>query len=93
MADGRFVMSPAIAIEKAEQMIAMGRQLEDLFNTVTKKIQEIDNASTGTYQGDNKPAQLRTELESFRGTFENAVDQIVKSATDIKVMAAVKENE
>ena len=59
----------------------------------TKKIQEIDNTSTGTYQGDRKPAELRARLESFRGTFENAVDQIIKSATDIKVMATVKENE
>ena len=37
MADGRFVMSPAVARDKAEQMIAMGRQLGDLFDTVTKK--------------------------------------------------------
>ena len=93
MADGRFVMSPADARDKAEQMIAMGRQLGDLFDTVTKKIQEIDNTSTGTYQGDRKPAELRAQLESFRGTFERAVDQIIKSATDIKVMATVKENE
>lgn len=93
MADGRFVMSPAVAKDKAEQMIAMGRQLEELFNTVTKKIQEIDNTSTGTYQGDRKPAELRAQLESFRGTFERAVEQIIKSATDIKIMATVKENE
>jgi len=93
MADGRFVMSPAVAKDKAEQMIAMGRQLEELFNTVTKKIQEIDNTSTGIYQGDRKPAELRAELESFRGTFERAVAQIIKSATDIKIMATVKENE
>lgn len=93
MADGKFSMSPSVAREKADQMIETGRQLETLFNTVTKKIQEIDNAETGTYQGDRKPAELRAQLESFRGTFEKAVEQIIKSATDIKVMATIKENE
>ena len=93
MADGKFSMSPAAAREKANLMIELGRQLDTLFNTVTKKIQEIDNVETGTYQGNKKPAELRAELESFRGTFEKAVEQIMKTATDIKVMATVKENE
>ena len=93
MADGRFSMSPMVARDKADQMMAMGRQLDELFNTVTKKIQEIDSRETGTYQGDKKPAELRAQLESFRGTFERAVEQIMKSAMDIKVMATVKENE
>ena len=77
MADGRLVMSLDDARAKAGEMIRIASDLETLLNTVSKKMQEIDNVETGTYQGNRKPAELRAELDSFRSMFNLAHEQIV----------------
>lgn len=93
MADGRLVMNPAEARAKASEMKNIANELETLLNTVSRKMQEIDNTETGIYQGNRRPAQLRAELDSFRATFNLAHEQIVKSANDIITIANTAEAE
>lgn len=93
MQDGGNIISPAIAKDNAQQMIRIADTLKDLLNNVSKKIDEINNEQTGLYQGNRKPAQLKEELNAFRGLFENTYGQITKSASDIINIANTMENE
>ena len=85
MADGNLVIRPDEARSKAQEMV----------NTVSAKMQEIDNVETGVYQNENassRPAELRAQLDEFRGIFNRAYEQIRKSADDIvKISYRVEE--
>ena len=93
MSNGVVVISPVEAVRKAGEMKSLAKNLEDLLNNVSSKINEIDNVETGTYQGARKPAELRAELDSFRDMFSLAYEQIVKSADDIIALADISENQ
>ena len=93
MANGITVMNPAEARAKAAEMKKIAGELEALLNDVSMKINEIDNTETGTYQGSKKPAELRAELNEFRGMFVRVYEQIDKSAKNIIEIANTKENE
>lgn len=93
MANGISVMNTAEARAKASEMKTIAHDLESLLNDVSKKIEEIDNVDTGIYQGNNKPAELRAELDSFRQVFNLAYDQIIKSADDITLIANTMDQE
>lgn len=93
MADGKILMNPGEARVRANEMIKIASDLENLLNDVKQKMQEIDNVDTGVYQGDKKPAELRAELDSFSSMFNLAHEQIVKSANDIIVIANTMEAE
>ena len=91
--NGVVVISPQEAIRKAGEMKTLAGQLEELLNTVSKRIDEFNSVEAGMYQGDNKPAQLKEELSNFRTTFNLAYEQIIKSADDIIALAHVSENQ
>jgi hypothetical protein len=93
MQNGVVVISPQEAIRKAGEMKTLAGQIEELLNTVSKRISEVDNVDTGMYQGRKKPAELRAELDSFRDVFNLAYEQIIKSADDIVTLANVSENQ
>jgi hypothetical protein len=93
MADGKFLMNPGEARVRANEMTKIASELEMLLNDISRKMAEIDNVDTGVYQGDKKPAELRAELDQFRGMFNLAHEQIVKSANDIIRIANTMENE
>ena len=85
MADGNLVIRPDEARSKAQEMV----------NIASAKMQEIDNVETGVYQNENassRPAELRAQLDEFRGIFNRAYEQIRKSADDIvKISYRVEE--
>lgn len=91
--NGVVVISPQEAIRRAGEMKNLAGQIEELLNTVSKRIDEVDNVETGMYQGNKKPAQLKEELGQFRQTFNLAYEQIIKSADDIITLANVSENQ
>lgn len=93
MADGRMVVNPAEARAKAERMIKIANELENLLNNVSKEIEKIDNTDTGIYQGNRKPAELRAELDEFRSMFKLTYGQVIKSANDIIAIANTMEME
>lgn len=93
MADGILVMSPEEARSKAIEMKNIATQLDELFNNVYTKIKEIDNVETGTYQGNNKPAQLRAQLEDFRKDFVLAYEQVIAFSDGIMTTANVSEQQ
>lgn len=91
MADGILKLSPAEARAKAQEMKKIADEMQTLLNEVSKRMEEIDNVETGMYQGDNRPAQLRAELDEFRAIFNKAYEQITKSSNDIVAIANVSE--
>jgi hypothetical protein len=91
MADGILKLSPAEARAKAQEMKKIADEMQTLLNEVSKRMEEVDNVETGMYQGDNRPAQLRAELDDFRAIFNNAYEQITKSSNDIIAIANVSE--
>ena len=93
MADGILKLTPAEARLKAQEMNKLADEIRELLDEVSKRMDEIDNVETGTYQGDNRPAQLRAELEEFKGIFSNAYEQINKSSGDIISVANRSEAE
>ena len=93
MADGNIKLSPAAARGKAAEMKKIAGEVEDLLNKVSKKMEEIDSIEHGVYQGDNRPAQLRGELDNFRAMFNLAHEQIVKFADNVIETANKAENE
>lgn len=93
MADGIAVINPAEARAKASEMVKISQELEELLNMVSKSMEEINNEDTGIYQGSNRPAELRAELDDFRSVFNKTYEQIVKSADNIIAMANTMEAE
>lgn len=93
MADGILKLSPAEARAKAQEMKKIADEMQTLLNEVSKRMEEVDNVETGMYQGDNRPAQLRAELDEFRAIFNNAYEQITKSSNDIISIANVSESQ
>lgn len=93
MADGKLVMTPADARARANEMKTIANNLDTLLRDVKAKMEEVDDEGTGMYQGNKKPAQLRTELNAFSATFYQAYDQIIKSADDIILIATTAEAE
>lgn len=93
MADGILKLSPAEARAKAQEMKKIADEMQTLLNEVSKRMEEVDNVETGMYQGDNRPAQLRAELDEFRAIFNNAYEQITKSSNDIIAIANVSESQ
>lgn len=93
MADGRLEMNLAEATAKANEMVRISTEIENLLDDVSRKMQEINDENTGTYQGSKKPAELRAELDKFKGTFSKINEQIVKSSKDINAIAFTAENE
>lgn len=91
MADGILKLSPAEARAKAQEMKKIADEMQTLLNEVSARMEEVDNVETGMYQGDNRPAQLRAELDDFRAIFNNAYEQITKSSNDIIAIANVSE--
>lgn len=91
MADGILKLSPAEARAKAQEMKKIADEMQTLLNEVSVRMEEIDDVETGMYQGDNRPAQLRAELDDFRAIFNNAYEQITKSSNDIITIANVSE--
>ncbi|MGN1371615.1 MAG: hypothetical protein ACI4XM_05020 [Candidatus Coprovivens sp.] len=91
MADGILKLSPAEARAKAQEMKKIADEMQTLLEDVSKRMEEVDNVETGMYQGDNRPAQLRAELDEFRSIFNNAYEQITKSSNDIIAIANVSE--
>ena len=87
--NGVVVISPQEAIRKAGEMKSIAGQIEDLLNTVSKRIDEVNSVEAGMYQGDN----TKEELIAFRSTFNLAYEQIIKSAEDIVALAHVSENQ
>lgn len=87
MADGILKLNPAEARAKASEMKTIANEMQTLLEEVSKRMEEVDNVETGMYQGDNRPAQLRAELNDFRAIFNNAYEQITKSADDIILIA------
>ena len=79
MADGKLVMTPADARARANEMKTIANNLDTLLRDVN--------------QGNKKPAQLRTELNTFSATFYQAYEQIIKSADDIILIANTAEAE
>ena len=53
MADGNLVIRPEEARSRAQEMVKIAADLEDLLNTVSAKMEEIDNQETGIYQNEN----------------------------------------
>ena len=82
MADGILKLSPAEARAKAQEMKKIADEMQTLLNEVSKRMEEVDNVETGMYQGDNRPAQLRAELDDFRSIFNNAYEKITKFLGD-----------
>lgn len=91
--NGIVVISPEEAVRKAGEMKSLAGQIEELLNTVSQRIDEVDNVETGMYQGRKKPAELKRELNGFRNIFNLAYDQIIKSADDIITLANTSENQ
>ena len=46
MADGKFLMNPAEARVRANEMIKIASELEDLLNNISRAMEEIDNVDT-----------------------------------------------
>ncbi len=76
MADGVSKIEINEATNKAEQMKKLADSIETLLADVDTKMQEINDEETGTYQGQNRPSELRQELDTFRSTFYKFHDQI-----------------
>ncbi len=93
MADGTLKISPSEARAKAEGLRKTASDLEDLLNKVSTKMEEINSVEEGVYQGDNRPAQLKAELDEFRTMFDAAHEQIVKFSNYIDDVANRAENE
>ena len=93
MANGVIVISPAEAINKAEEKKKVAGNIEDLLNETKAKFGDINNLETGTYQGARKPAELKEELDTFSDFFHLAYEQICKSADDIKKIANISEQQ
>lgn len=93
MADGRMIVNPAEARDKATRMKTIADELETLLNNVSREIEKIDNVDTGVYQGNRKPAELRAELDQFRSMFKLTYGQVIKSANDIIAIANTMEAE
>ena len=93
MADGSLKITPAEARVKAAELKSISSDIEMLLNEVSTKMEEIDSVEHGVYQGDNRPAQLRSELDSFRAMFGKAHEQIIKYANEINNIATTAENE
>lgn len=87
MADGNLVLRPEEAKQKAHEMVKIAGEVEQLLNDVKREMEKIDNEETGIYQGDNRPAQLRAQLDEISSLFHNTYDQIQKSADDIVKIA------
>ncbi len=83
MADGVAKIEPNEAKNKAQQMKALAANIEALLNDVDAKMQEINDEEVGTYQGQNKPSELRHELDNFRATFYKFNEQINLFANDV----------
>ena len=92
MVTGEARLRPDEARAKARRMKEIANRLEEIMNNASKEIDKIDNVDTGIYQGNKNPAQLREELNSFRGKFNLTYGQITKSADDIISIANTKEN-
>jgi uncharacterized protein YukE len=92
MSDGKLRMNPAEARSKAQYMIQIASQIEELLNSASKKMNEIGSLDAGVYHS-MKAQQLRAELNSFAHTFHSVHEQIVKSAQDIITIADIKERE
>lgn len=88
---GQLKLTPAEARAKAQEMKKIADEMQTLLNEVSKRMEEIDNVETGMYQGDNRPAQLRAELDDFRAIFNRAYEQITKSSNDIIAITNVSE--
>jgi uncharacterized protein YukE len=88
---GQLKLTPAEARAKAQEMKKIADEMQTLVNEVSKRMEEIDNVETGMYQGDNRPAQLRAELDDFRAIFNKAYEQITKSSNDIIAITNVSE--
>lgn len=93
MADGIAVINPGEARAKASEMVKISQELETLLNEVSRSMEEINNEDTGLYQGSNRPAELRAQLDEFRAVFNKTYEQIVKSADNIIAMANTMEAE
>jgi uncharacterized coiled-coil DUF342 family protein len=93
MADGSLKITPAEARARADELKKISSEIEMLLNEVSTKMEEIDSVEHGVYQGDNRPAQLRGELDSFRAMFNKAHEQIDKYANDILKVTTTAENE
>ena len=76
MADGVSKIEINEATNKAEQMKKLADSIETLLADVDTKMQEINDEETGTYQGQNRPSELRQELDTFRSTFYKFHEQI-----------------
>lgn len=83
MADGNLVIRPEEAKQKAREMVKIASEVEELLNDVKKEMEKIDNEETGIYQGDNRPAQLRAQLDEISSLFHRTYEQIEKSSEDI----------
>lgn len=87
MADGILVMNTAEAVSNAEEMRKIANELENLLNIVSQEMNNIDNEDALIYFGGKNPAEIRSEIDSFRQFFSAAYEQIHKSAGDIIAIA------
>lgn len=76
MADGIAKINPSEAIAKAETMKKLASEINNLLDSVDKKMQEINDESTNTYVGQRSPAELRAELDQYRSQFYKFYEQI-----------------
>lgn len=93
MADGILVMNTAEAVTNAEEMRKIANDLEYLLNIVSEEMNNIDNEDALIYFGGKNPADIRSEINSFRQFFNAAYEQIDKSAGDIIAIANAMEQQ
>lgn len=93
MADGILKLSTSEAIAKAQEMQKIADEMQTLLEEVSTLMKDVDDVETGMYQGQNRPAQLRAELDEFSSIFNRAYEQITKSSNNIINIANVSQQQ
>lgn len=80
-------INPEEARNKAELMRSLAKNINTLLDDVSKRMAEINDEDTGTYQGTKKASELREELDEFKKSFSNFYEQINTYAANIDAIA------
>ena len=91
--DGQLKMLPEDARQRANNIKSDAENMNDLFTTIRKYLDQINDESLGTYHGARRPSELRAELDAFASTFVTFYAQVMKFASDVEAAANVAEQE
>ena len=74
---GVLKLDPNEALSKANDIRTYATNVQEILEVMTKAMNEIDNESTGIYQGTNKARELKEKLDIIHSNFEPIYNQII----------------